>query len=82
MNSYTQDKISNFYQEENVPEAFMKSQNKVVKHLYDSEYVKPTENFRVVQDSNPVKAAIMNQALHRYEQDIQKNSKMHSDYVD
>lgn len=48
VNSYTQDKISNFYAEENVPEAFKKSQNKVVKHLYDSSYVKPQENFRVI----------------------------------
>ena len=76
--AYTHDKISNIYSEDNVPEAYLKSQNRTVKHLYDSSYVKPQENFRVVQDTNPVKAAILVQAEERHSNELKNNSQIHS----
>lgn len=41
-----------------------------MKHLYDSEYVKPEDNKRVVQDSNPVKKATLDEARTRFEQTL------------
>lgn len=64
---WTHDKISNIRSEDSVKDAYYKNSNKAVKHLYDSSYMKPNENYRVVQDDNPVKAAIMDQALKRHE---------------
>ena len=76
---WTHDKISNVYSEDSVKDAYFKGQNKVVKHLFDSSYLKPNENYRVVQDTNPVKAAIMDQALKRHEQEMESNTKQHND---
>ena len=56
----------------------MKAQNKVVKHLYDSSYMRPNENYRVVQDTNPVKAAIMDQAQKRHELQMTENTNLHN----
>ena len=72
---WTHDKISQQYSENSVKDAYYKGQNKVVKHLFDSSYLKPSENYRVVQDDNPVKAAILDQALKRHEQQMEQNSK-------
>lgn len=46
---------------ENNKSAFDQSPNanKFCKHLYDSGYVKPQNNYRVVQDNNPVKSAVI-----------------------
>jgi len=35
--------------------------------LFDSAYVKPEHNIRVLQDSNPVKQAAIDEALKRFE---------------
>jgi hypothetical protein len=50
---------------------------KMVKALFDSAYVKPEHNFRVIQDSNPVKKAALNAALSRYEQDLAVKNHLH-----
>ena len=47
-----------------------------MKQLFDSEYVKPEENFRVIQDSNPTKSAALKEALNRYEESLKKESKI------
>lgn len=48
---------------------------RAVKQLFDSEYVKPQDNFRVMQDSNPLKSAALKEALKRYEENLQKENK-------
>ena len=75
---WTHDKISNIRSEDSVKDAYYKNSNKAVKHLYDSSYMKPNENYRVVQDDNPVKAAIMDQALKRHEQEMEMNTNFHN----
>lgn len=44
-------------------EAYTRSQRRTVKNLYDSCYIKPEDNKRVIQDKNPVKVATLNEAL-------------------
>jgi hypothetical protein len=51
-----------------------------VKHLYDSEYVKPEDNRRVVQDSNPVKAAILDDARNRFEKTLDLKSALNTKF--
>lgn len=58
-------------------EAYVRSQRRTVKNLYDSAYIKPEDNFRVIQDNNPVKSATINEALLRYEQDIKLKNQLH-----
>jgi len=41
---------------------------KQVKQLFDSEYIKPEDNKRVIQHSNPVMQAVFNDALSRYQE--------------
>jgi hypothetical protein len=36
--------------------------------------VKPEENFRVLQDNNPLKSAALKEALSRYELSLRKNN--------
>ena len=38
-----------------------------IKQLFDSEYIKPIDNPRVIQDTNPVKSAAFADALSRFE---------------
>lgn len=45
---------------------------RILKQLFDSEYVKPMENSRVIQDNDPCKFAVYNDALKRYELELQK----------
>lgn len=47
-----------------------------MKELFDSDYVKPTDNFRVFQDSNPMKSAAHKEALDRYESKLKRESKL------
>ena len=49
----------------------------MVKALFDSAYVKPEHNYRVIQDSNPVKKAALNLALNRYEKDLAVKNQLH-----
>ena len=52
------------------------NRSRAVKQLFDSEYVKPEDNFRVVQDNNPTKSAAMKNALHRYEETLKGDNKV------
>jgi homoserine acetyltransferase len=45
---------------------------RMLKQLFDSEYVKPSENFRVIQDTDPRKHAVYNEALKRYEEQLKQ----------
>lgn len=50
--------------------------------MFDSEYVKPIENSRVIQDSDPCKTAAYNEALKRYEDGLKmKGEQIKQDYV-
>ena len=51
------------------------NRSRAVKQLFDSEYVKPEDNFRVYQDTNPVKSAAMKNALQRYEDSLKNENK-------
>lgn len=58
-NAYDTTSIKSFYQ----TGGLTASRSRAVKQLFDSEYVKPQENFRVLQDSNPMKSAALKEAL-------------------
>lgn len=45
---------------------------RMLKQLFDSEYVKPSENYRVFQDTDPRKHAVYNEALKRYEEQLKQ----------
>ena len=49
----------------------------MVKALWDTAYVKPEHNYRVIQDTNPVKKAALNMALNRYERDLAVKNQLH-----
>ena len=51
------------------------NRSRAVKQLFDSEYVKPEDNFRVYQDTNPIKSAAMKNALQRYEDSLKNENK-------
>lgn len=46
------------------------SKSKALKELCDSDYVRPEDNFRVLQDTNPYKNAALKDALKRYEESL------------
>jgi hypothetical protein len=46
------------------------NKSRAVKQLFDSEYVKPQDNFRVKQDTDPIKSAALKEALKRYEDNL------------
>ena len=50
----------------------------MVKHLFDSSYVRPQDNYRVVQDNNPVKAAAISEAQKRYEAELAFKAEIHA----
>lgn len=52
------------------------NRSRAVKQLFDSEYVKPEDNFRVYQDNNPTKSAAMKNALQRYEETLKGDNKV------
>lgn len=58
-----------------------KNVNKFCKHLYDSGYVAPQNNYRVIQDSDPVKAGAMTKARERYEREIKAMAVMHNEHL-
>lgn len=45
--------------------------------MFDSDYVRPDENDRVMQDSHPTKKATWNQALKRFEDDLKNQGQSH-----
>jgi hypothetical protein len=53
------------------------SRTRAVKHLFDSDYVRPEDNYRVLQDDNPLKAAAFKDALSRYENDLKRKNDGH-----
>lgn len=64
--------------ESQAKDAYNKQVNKVVKHLFDSSYVRPQDNYRVVQDNNPVKAAAISEAQKRYEAELAFKAEIHA----
>ena len=54
---------------------------RAVKHLFDSDHVRPEDNFRVLQDDNPLKAGAFKDALSRYENDLKKKNDGHDKYM-
>lgn len=58
------------------PSAYSSNRARAVKELFDSDYVKPTDNFRVFQDNNPLKSAAHKEALCRFESKLKKESKL------
>lgn len=53
------------------------SRQRVIKHIFDSDYVKPDENYRVFQESHPKRFAVLKDALDRYEAELQSDQKSH-----
>lgn len=43
--------------------------------LFDSEYKLPNENFRVINDEDPIKKAALKEARGRYERLVEKEKK-------
>lgn len=43
------------------------TRSRVIKHIFDSDYVKPEENFRVYQETHPKRSAVLKDALERFE---------------
>lgn len=58
------------------PSHYSSNRARAVKELFDSDYVKPTDNYRVFQDSNPLKSAAHKEALDRYESKLKRESKL------
>lgn len=58
-NTFDTGSMKSFYQTGGLTQ----NRSRAVKQLFDSEYVKPSENFRVLQDSNPLKSAAIKEAL-------------------
>lgn len=55
---------------------------KQVKKIFDSDYVKPDENFRVLQDTNPLKNAVMKQALQRHERTLKYEQELYDKHIE
>ena len=53
-------------------QSLLSSKRRQMKQLFDSDYVRPEENYRVKQDSDPYKKAALTGALKRYEDDLKK----------
>lgn len=41
--------------------------SRAIKHIFDSDYVKPEDNYRVFKESHPKRSAVLKDALDRYE---------------
>ena len=48
----------------------------MVKPIFESEYKRPEDNFRVIQDTNPVKKAALTDAQKRHEENVAKERKV------
>lgn len=68
----------------------MNSQNSAyIKSLFDSEYIPPQKNSKVMQDSHPMKQAVIQAAMDRHRQQIhadndakEKFKKQHFDNIE
>lgn len=58
------------------PSQYSNNRARAVKELFDSDYVRPTENYRVFQDSNPLKNAAHKEALERFEGKLKRENKL------
>ena len=58
------------------PSHYSQNRARAVKELFDSDYVRPADNFRVFQDSNPLKVAAHKEALSRFETMLKKESQL------
>lgn len=58
------------------PSQYSSNRARAVKELFDSDYVRPTENYRVFQDSNPLKNAAHKEALERFEGKLKRENKL------
>jgi len=54
---------------------------KGIKQLFDSAYVKPEDNERVIQDTHPFKSAAIKEALTRYETNLKKESSETGNFI-
>lgn len=59
----------------------MSKPSKTVKQLYDSAYIKPIDNPRVLQDSHPVRSAAFADALARYERSVKKEQRLRDEHM-
>ena len=53
------------------------TKSRVIKHIFDSDYVKPEENYRVYQETHPKRSAVLKDALDRYEAQLQNDQDLH-----
>jgi hypothetical protein len=58
------------------PSQYSSNRARAVKELFDSDYVKPTDNYRVFQDNNPLKNAAHKEALDRFESKLKRESNL------
>jgi hypothetical protein len=59
-----------------------RTRGREVKALFDSSYVKPEHNYRVVQDHNPVKQATLHLARERFEKDLAVKNQLQDAVMD
>ena len=52
-----------------------------MKNLFDSDYVKPEDNFRVFKDDHPLRANVHNEALARYEKQLRDQKVGEKEYL-
>jgi hypothetical protein len=52
-----------------------------LKQLHDTDYVKPDQNERVHQDTLPKRKAVFNDALKRFEEQLQNQDEMKNTYL-
>ena len=57
------------------------SRTRAVKNLFDSEYIRPEENHRVIQDQDPKKIAAFKEGLARYEQNLKSKNETDEKYL-
>jgi len=53
------------------------SKSKIIKHIFDSDYVKPEENYRVYKETHPKRSAVLKDALDRFEAQLQNDQDTH-----
>ena len=54
------------------------TRSSAIKHLFDSEYVKPQDNYRVSQESSVARSAVLKDALDRYEFQLKNDQETNS----
>ena len=54
------------------------SRQRIIKHIFDSDYVKPDENYRVFQENHPKRFAVLKDTLDRDEAELHSDQKCHN----